>query len=127
VKRWAALALFAVSVWSMIVHPWGWAFGIGVHPYPESSSTPWTYQLYSGFLPALTVLTLLGSVLSLWHLHNCHQDRCWRLGKHRVDGTPWCSRHQGRARTQTQVTLDDVVARLDQLIAAVEEKRRWPW
>ena len=122
-KRWLALALAAAAAWSMIVHPWGWAFGIGVHPYPASSSTPWTYQLYSGFLPALTVLTLLGSVASLWHLHNCHQDGCWLLGKHRVDGTPWCSRHEAHARTRSSsATLDDVVAALAALTAAMHDR-----
>ena len=88
----AALALAAV-IWSIAAHPWGWLYGLGVHPYPESSSTPWTYQMWSGILPALTVISLFGSVFGLWHLHNCHAPGCWRLGKHRVDGTPWCSKH----------------------------------
>ena len=59
---------------------------LGVYPVPSGTSA--MYQLWSGFMPALTVLTLLGSAASFYHLHNCHQRRCPRLGKHKVDGTP---------------------------------------
>lgn len=92
-KKWLLLPLAALAAWSAVTHPWGWLYALGVHPYPASSSTPWTYQMWSGIVPALTVLTLFGSLGAAWHLHNCHQDGCWRLGKHRVSGTPWCSRH----------------------------------
>ena len=92
--RWLAIPALALIIWSIAAHPWGWLYGLGVHPYPASSSTPWTYQLLSGFVPALTVLTLLGAIGSMWHVHNCHYETCWRLGKHRINGTPWCSAHK---------------------------------
>ena len=34
----------------------------------------------------------------VYRRHNCHQQRCWRIGKHTVDGTPWCTRHHEQAR-----------------------------
>lgn len=94
-------ALTLLAAWSMICHPWGWLYGIGVHPYPASSSTPWTYQALSGFIPALAVLTLLGAVASWWHHINCHKPKCFRKGRHIINGTPWCDLHQAEARPET--------------------------
>jgi hypothetical protein len=115
--RWLVLPVLALTAWSIAVHPWGWLYGLGVHPYPESSSTPWTYQLWSGFLPALTVVTLLGSVASLYHLHNCAAGGCWRIGKHKVAGTPWCTRHAGQAKptVSTEDLLTQILAEVRQL------------
>jgi hypothetical protein len=122
--RWLLIsAVLAVIGWSIAAHPWGWLYGLGVHPYP-GPQTPWTYQLYSGFLPALTVFSLLSLLVGAWHHVNCHQDRCWRVGRHKVDGTPWCNRHHGHAREKAAASLDDVVGRLDSLLALLGEDGR---
>lgn len=55
---------------------------------PVPAGTPWTYQFLSGFLPALTVLSLLTLLTGAYHVHNCHSARCKRLGKHKIGGTP---------------------------------------
>ena len=115
--RWALLAALAgLAAWVAVAHLWGLLYGIGVHPYPASSSTPWTYQLLSGFVPALTVLGLLTFIAGAWHHVNCHQDHCWRIGKHKVDGTPWCRKHHQQARARAAAGLADVVDRLDRVI-----------
>jgi hypothetical protein len=111
-------ATLGLLAWDIAAHPWGWLYGFGVHPYPASSSTPWTYQLLSGLVPALTVLSLATFIAGAWRHVNCHEPRCWRTGKHKVDGTPWCNHHHGKARERTQATLEDVVARLDLILAA---------
>ena len=115
----AAVCLFALAAWSVAYHPWGWLYAVGVHPYPASSSTPWTYQMWSGIIPALTIVSLLGSLGAAYHLHNCHEDGCWRLGKHRVSGTPWCGIHVGGARQETTDSdrLDKLIDLLDALVA----------
>ena len=89
----AAALIAAAVVYVLVWHLWGVLFALGLHPYPASSSTPWTYQMWSGIIPALTVLTLFGSLGGFYSLHNCHAKGCLRLGKHRIDGTPWCNRH----------------------------------
>jgi hypothetical protein len=89
--RLSPAVLAALLAYAALYRPWGLLFSLGVHPYP--AGTPWTYQLWSGFVPALTVLSLLGTLVSLYHLKNCHRDGCWRLGKHVVNGAPWCSVH----------------------------------
>lgn len=112
----AALVLYA-AVW----HTWGLLFGLGVHPYP--AGTPWTYQLWSGFVPALTVLSLLGTLFSLYHLRNCHRDGCWRLGKHTVNGSPWCNVHIGEVRpekTEHDLLTEILAVQREQLAALLD-------
>lgn len=111
----AAIAVFAVAAWSVAYHPWGWLYALGVHPYP-GPQTPWTYQLWSGFTPALTVLTLLGSVFSLYHLHNCHEPGCLRLGKLKAGGSPWCKLHVHKAKPHA--TSEEILQQI------LEELRR---
>lgn len=81
VKKLLLLPVLGVVAWSVVAHPWGWLYGLGVHPYPASSSTPWTYQMWSGILPALTVVSLFTAMGGAWHHANCHVHGCWRLGK----------------------------------------------
>lgn len=108
-KRWSLIVVLSAVLWSILAHPLAWRFAMGDWPVP--TGTPWTYQLESGFIPALTVLTLLSAVASMYHIHNCHYEGCWRLGKHRVNGTPWCSHHVGLARPE-----ETVENKLDKLI-----------
>lgn len=108
------MLLSAVLSWAGLDHPYGLRFAMGIWPVP--AGTPWTYQLESGFVPALTVLTLLSALFSLYHLHNCHQDGCWRLGKHRVNGTPYCRHHEGGVRPEASAE--------DLLTALLAEQRK---
>jgi hypothetical protein len=125
VRRWLLLlaaGLLAGAGYWMAGHPYGDRAALGLWPVPQG--TPWEYQLWSGVLPALTVVTLVGSAASLYRVHNCHASRCWRLGKHKVDGTPWCNLHHEDAREQASATLNDVVERLDALIGILGARRR---
>jgi hypothetical protein len=109
---WAA----AISLLGLY-HPYGLRFSMGIWPVPPG--TPWTYQLLSGFVPALTVLTLLSGLAAIYHLHNCHHDGCWRLGKHRIKGAPWCRLHEdeGRSQENTDDLLRDILLELRALRA----------
>lgn len=68
-------------------------FILGLAPYPDG--TPWTYQLWSGFVPALAVLSLFGGVAAHLKLINCHVHRCPRLGRYPVAGGKFkvCAKH----------------------------------
>jgi hypothetical protein len=114
---------FVVAVWSVFAHPWGWLFAIGVHPYP-APQTPWTYQLLSGFLPALTVVTLLSLVAGAWRHVNCHQPGCPRFGRHKVSGTPWCDIHVENARPERtdQEILISIEDKLSVLIDVLQDR-----
>jgi hypothetical protein len=111
----SACVAVAVITYSAVTHWLAWRFGMGISPVPQG--TGWPYQLESGFVPALTVLSLLTAIIGTYHLHNCHKDGCWRIGKHKINGTPWCSRHEGDARPEVSVEhlLEALIERLDLL------------
>lgn len=56
------------------------------------------YLAWSGFGGDLSEVVLLAAVYGLVRKHNCHQKHCLRIGRHLVDGTPWCNRHHQAAR-----------------------------
>jgi len=76
-----------MSVWHWLLQVTGTA----------SESGHW-YAFWSGFGSDLGEGTLLAAVIGMYHKHNCHSKGCWRVGKHVVDGTPWCSKHHQAAR-----------------------------
>lgn len=56
------------------------------------------YAFWSGFGSDISELAIVGAVLGGYRKHNCHSKGCWRIGRHVVDGTPWCDRHHQAAR-----------------------------
>lgn len=57
----------------------------------DTTTGPW-YAFWSG---AGSDLAYLGIIWALLRKHNCHEPRCWRLGRFPVEGTQWtaCRRH----------------------------------
>ena len=110
--RWLAILALAVALagWSVIAHPWGWLYGLGVHPYPESSDTPWTYQMWSGIIPALTIMTLFGSLGGAYRMRTCHVDTCWRLARYPAAGGQYrvCRRHHPDDQVRSGVTAHHI-------------------
>lgn len=94
--KWLLVLLLVLAVAS-------WRFGLqhwlAVHTGSvNTSSSPPNYNFWSGSGSDLSEITLLGIAAGWWHKVNCHQEGCIRIGKHTVDGTPWCSRHHQDAR-----------------------------
>jgi hypothetical protein len=115
---WAWLGLAAGVcglLYEIIGHPYGDRFAIGIWPVP--AGTPWTYQLLSGFIPALTVLSLATLLAGGYHHINCHEPGCPRIGKHKVNGTPWCNIHHEHARPEVSDNelLADIAATLHRI------------
>ncbi len=65
----------------------------------NTAGAPPNYNFWSGFGSDLGEATLVAAVLGIYHKHNCHQKRCLWIGRHLVDGTPWCNRHHEEARS----------------------------
>ena len=86
-------SLFLVCVILVIWRPWSAAFAIGTHPYP--AGTPWTYQLWSGFIPALAIVSIFGGLASHLRSMNCHVTGCWRIGRYPLAGGQFkvCHKH----------------------------------
>lgn len=55
------------------------------------------YDFWSGVGTQFKLSNLLLPAL-YYHKHNCHMAGCWRIGRHGVDGTPWCNRHHVEVR-----------------------------
>lgn len=81
----AGIVAAGLLTWQVIVHWLGVRTATGTWPYP--AGTPWTYQLLSGFLPALVIIQLTG-MLGTWYYHNtCHEKpSCLRWGRYEVAG-----------------------------------------
>jgi hypothetical protein len=70
---------------------------LAVHTGTVNEGGPF-YGFWSGIGSDIGEVAILGGVISLYRKHSCHTSGCWRIGKHTVDGTPWCSRHHQGAR-----------------------------
>jgi hypothetical protein len=62
----------------------------------DNLSGPW-YGFWSGFGSDLGILA---TPLVLLRKHNCHHHGCWRIGRHRIEGTEHlvCRRHHPEDR-----------------------------
>ncbi|HMG62694.1 MAG TPA: hypothetical protein VK599_07080 [Streptosporangiaceae bacterium] len=80
-----------MTFWHWLVHFFGLDFGAAYgHLVP--------YDFWSGTGSDLAEASIPVALAAGWRKHNCHEHRCWRLGRHLVDGTPWCDRHHQGAR-----------------------------
>lgn len=80
------------------------------------------YAAWSGSLPALFTLAGMSTIVTgLFHNINCHEPGCWRVGRHKVDGSPWCNVHHENARPAVTDSerLDRIIALLEQMPPAV--------
>jgi hypothetical protein len=71
-------------LWHFLVHWTGSDYG-----FPYGHFQP--YDFLSGFAS----LSIIGLLIAQCRKHNCHVHRCWRIGRHLVEGTPYtvCRRH----------------------------------
>jgi hypothetical protein len=60
----------------------------------DDTSGRW-YAFWSGAGSDIGELAIIGALLGLLRKHNCHVHRCWRVGRHPVEGTPFtvCRHH----------------------------------
>lgn len=65
------------------------------------------YNFWSGFGSDLTEFALIGALIGVYRKHNCHDKGCWRVGRHIVDGTPWCNKHHEAARCAVTAKTSD--------------------
>jgi hypothetical protein len=60
----------------------------------SSGNSPW-YLFPSGWGSILLAVGFLTTPIVLWRKHKCEVHKCWRLGRHGVEGTRFtvCRRH----------------------------------
>jgi hypothetical protein len=73
-----------VSFWQWLAHVLGL----------DNLSGPF-YGFWSGVGSDLGELTIIGAAASIYWRHTCHVKRCYRIGRHPVQGTPHvvCRKH----------------------------------
>lgn len=90
----------------------------------DNQVTPF-YGFTSGPGPMIETAILGSTILvAMWHSLNCHEPTCWRIGKHKISGTPYCNRHQADARPQQTaeellLTISTQLARTNELLEQV--------
>jgi hypothetical protein len=72
-----------------------------------AGSGPW-YGFWSGFGANFGEYAMVGGVLAWCRKHNCHEHRCYRMGRHPGDTGPVCRRHhKPNAPATTQIRPDE--------------------
>lgn len=66
------------------------------------------YGFWSGFGGSVPDFLILASVTGYLLHRNCHVHRCWRLGRHHVDGTPYVTCRKHHPAMPAQVSAADV-------------------
>lgn len=85
-KFWLGLLTgTAVLVLLLVLVPHAVLWFVGVYPVPAGTSP--MYQLWSGFIPALAILSIV------YPFVNCHEETCWRFGRYHIDGFRVCYVH----------------------------------
>lgn len=55
----------------------------------NNTSGTW-YGFWSGFGSDLGLFTAIGV---FYYKHSCHRNHCYRIAKHTVKGSPYCTKH----------------------------------
>lgn len=84
-----ALVLTGLGLFLGLVVPYGFIHFLGIDTQQSDN-----YDFFSGVGPVfVTAIGYGGLVTALVGKFNCHSKRCWRVGKHHVNGSPWCNSH----------------------------------
>jgi hypothetical protein len=86
------------------------------HIAPQWGIFQWFHQLFwpetgqgYAFTSSLGSTFFIGSFFALaYRKLNCHQDRCWRIGKHKVDGTPYITCKKHHPAIPAKITADHI-------------------
>jgi hypothetical protein len=61
-------------------HAWLWVLEVS----GSLNSASKAYNFWSGFGSDLGEVALAGALAGMLRRHNCHQRRCWRIGRHKL-------------------------------------------
>lgn len=112
------LAILGTAVWAMVKYEHGFAHGLGV-----DTQASQFYDFVSGSGPMfIALIGYSGLFAGLWHSLNCHEPGCLLIGRHKVNGTPWCNLHHENARTERTeyevlVSIEEKLGDLVQLLS----------
>lgn len=131
IKRALAVGIPAAGITFLILYWRHGALGdaglqhwLAVHTGTDNEASPY-YGFFSGsgadISEAAIFGTVAGVVAGAFRKHNCHEKGCPRIGRHTVDGSPWCDKHHQSARDRAELArqaadpLTVVGAKIDRL------------
>lgn len=109
----AGVIVAGLGVW-MGLYPSDWQQWLGFSKAAYFSNGQ-NYAFASGVGPMLLTATGMSTIVgSLWRAHNCHEEGCYKIGRHKVNGTPWCDLHHEQARhaKTTEQLLSEILDEL---------------
>lgn len=74
----------------------------------DNASGHW-YLFWSGIGSDITEFGIVVGLVALVRKHQCHVDRCWRIGRHPVGGTAYivCRKHHPASGLSYAQVLDE--------------------
>lgn len=100
------------TCWAIAAYEHGFAHFLGIDTQASQN-----YDFVSGVGPMIiTAIGYGGLITAVIGKFNCHYKRCWRLGKHHVNGSPWCNKHHEVARPER--TEHELLSRIVELLEA---------
>lgn len=109
-----ALAVIGTALWAIVAYEHGFAHFLGIDTQGSQN-----YDFVSGVGPMIvTGLGYGGLITALVAKFNCHKPGCWRIGKHHINGSPWCDAHHGDVRPERRdhEILESIEALLQELV-----------
>lgn len=101
-NRWLMLTLVAVIVLLLVLTPHALLWFVGVYPYPAGTAP--LYQLWSGFIPSIAIVSVV------WPFVNCHVESCPRYGRYHVGDFRVCRKHHvDEAVREKRVTHQHII------------------
>ncbi len=83
------------AVWHWLLHIWG----------ANDEGGAW-YGFWSGFGGSIPDFLILGGLITLYRKHNCHVQRCPRVGRHQAGPYVVCRRHMPGGAPSAQQVID---------------------
>lgn len=121
-RRWAfwgsVAAALAGTAWALAVYEHGFAHGLGIDTQQSQN-----YDFVSGVGPMIiTAIGYGGLITAVVGKFNCHWSGCWRIGKHHVNGSPWCSLHHTAVRPERSEheLLTSIESQLGELVTLLK-------
>jgi hypothetical protein len=98
IRRGWPLVLIAIGI-VLVIYRLPVQHWLAIHTGTDNEPGPF-YGFFSGFGSDLGEYVIVAGVVGAYHKHNCHTDRCWRIGKYPIaNGQYMVCRHHHRKIT----------------------------
>lgn len=114
-RRQTAIVLLVVAgalaygIWRWNVTHFHLGSWLQVHTGTVNEPGPY-YGFFSGFGSDLSEIAIVAGLVTVYRKHNCHVDRCFRIGRYPVAGTPYTTCRRHHPHVDANPTAEDIAA-----------------